>query len=291
MNKPNLPGRYATVLMILLAGSAVGWQLKPQPQPTDHQRGLLWANLWVQTSGEYIACCLQTFQLAGDRMERVADRWEESQLLLAKEFRKLPPCIVMDLDETVLDNGTYQTFLYDSGKNHSTALFTEFVTEQKTSIRLLPGAGEFIRKAESLGFTVVYLTNRPEAVREATIETLAQCGVNVEGLKDPDGIRLLMKRNDSNKTPRRNQIREQYTIVALFGDQLTDFADEFAYEKDASPESLRAAVREYRRLWGKEWFILPNPTYGDWQLVLKGELADHLRRAPGAKLDAPNDQK
>jgi acid phosphatase len=289
MSKPNLPGRYATVLVILLAGSAVGWQLKPQP--TDHQRGLLWADLWVQTSGEYIACCLQTYQLAGDRMETVAERWEETQSKLAKEFRKLPPCIVMDLDETVLDNGTYQTFLYDSGKNHSTALFTEFVTQHKDSIRLLPGAGEFIRRAESLGFTVTYLTNRPEGVREATIDTLAEWGVNVEGLKNPDSVRLLMKRNDSNKTPRRNLVREQYTIVALFGDQLTDFADEFAYEKDASAETLRAAVREYRRLWGKEWFILPNPTYGDWQLVLKGEPADHLRRAASAKSDAPTEHK
>lgn len=277
MKTPHLPGRFATVLVILLAGSAVGWQLKPQP--TDHQRGLLWADLWVQTSAEYVACCLQTYQLAGDQIERDADRWQAAQEKLATEFRKLPPCVVMDLDETVLDNGTYQSFLYDSGKDHSTALFTEFVTNNRASIRLVPGAGDFIRKVESLGMTVIYLTNRPEATREATIATLAQWGLNTDGLKDPDGVRLLMKRNDSNKTPRRNLVREQYTIVALVGDQLTDFAEEFAYERDASPESLRAAVCEYRRLWGKKWFILPNPVYGDWQLILKGEPADHLRRA------------
>jgi 5'-nucleotidase (lipoprotein e(P4) family) len=269
--------RFAVVLVILLAGSAVGWQLKPQP--TEHQRGLLWADLWVQTSAEYVACCLQTYQLAGDQIERDAERWEETQSRLAPEFRKLPPCVVMDLDETVLDNGSYQTFLYDTGKDHSTDLFSEFVSKNHKSIRLVPGAGDFIRRAETLGLTVIYLTNRPEALREATIETLAQWGVNTEGLKPADSVRLLMKRNDSNKTPRRNLVREQYTIVALFGDQLTDFAEEFAYERDASPESLRAAVREYRRLWGKQWFILPNPVYGDWQLILKGEPADHLRRA------------
>jgi acid phosphatase len=222
---------------------------------------------------------LQTYQLAGDQIERDAAHWTETQSKLAPEFRKRPPCVVMDLDETVLDNGTYQTFLYDSGKSHSTELFSEFVTKNHQSIRLVPGAGDFIRKAESLGLTVIYITNRPEALREATIETLAQWGVNTDGLKPADSVRLLMKRNDSNKTPRRNLVREQYTIVALFGDQLTDFAEEFAYERDASPESLRAAVREYRRQWGKQWFILPNPVYGDWQLILKGEPADHLRRA------------
>lgn len=267
----------AAAMTILLACSAIGWQLKPQP--TDHQRGLLWADLWVQTSAEYVACCLQTYQLAGDQIERDAARGAETQSKLAPEFRNRPPCVVMDLDETVLDNGTYQTFLYDSGKSHSTELFSEFVTKNHQSIRLVPGAGDFIRKAESLGLTVIYITNRPEALREATIETLAQWGVNTDGLKPADSVRLLMKRNDSNKTPRRNLVREQYTIVALFGDQLTDFAEEFAYERDASPESLRAAVREYRRLWGKQWFILPNPVYGDWQLILKGEPADHLRRA------------
>ncbi len=277
MNKMFRSSRFSVAIVILLAGSAVGWQLKPQP--TEHQRGLLWADLWVQTSAEYVACCLQTYQLAGDQVERDAERLKETQDKLAPEFRKLPPCVVMDLDETVFDNGTYQTYLYDHGKEHSTELFSEFVSKNHASIRLVPGAGDFIRRAESLGLTVIYITNRPEALRKATIETLAQWGINTDELSPSDSVRLLMKRNDSNKTPRRNLVREQYTIMALFGDQLTDFAEEFAYEKDATPESLRAAVREYHRMWGKTWFILPNPVYGDWQLILKGEPADHLRRA------------
>ncbi|MCC7087054.1 MAG: hypothetical protein IT427_18800 [Pirellulales bacterium] len=274
----HLPGsrRLASVLVILLAGTAAGWQL--MPQPTEHQRGLLWANLWMQTSAEYVACCLQTYQLSGDQLEREAKQWGRVQATLAPEFRQPPPCVVMDLDETVLDNGAYESFLYDSGKEHSTALFTEFAAKHRASIRLVPGAGEFIRRIEALNFAVVYITNRPESLREATIETLTQWGVNVRGLKSSDSVRLLMKQNDSNKTSRRNLVREQYTIVALVGDQLTDFTDEFAYEKDASPESLCAAVREYSKMWGKKWFILPNPVYGDWQLILKGEPAGHLRR-------------
>jgi len=64
--------RFARVAIVVALGfvcsAAVG--LQKQAEPTPQQRGLLFADLWVQTSGEYIACCLQTYQLAGDQVER-----------------------------------------------------------------------------------------------------------------------------------------------------------------------------------------------------------------------------
>src|SRR5262249_7079252 len=77
------------------------------------QRGLLYADLWVQTSAEYIACCLQTYQLAGDRVEKEVEKLRADEVNVPNDQRGQPPAVIMDLDETVLDNAVYQTYLYD----------------------------------------------------------------------------------------------------------------------------------------------------------------------------------
>jgi acid phosphatase len=265
-------------LVALLTATMLGWQAAPAP--TDLQRGLLYADLWVQTSGEYVACCLQTYQMATEQVKRDLDQFRESESKLPPDQRGKPPAVVMDLDETVLDNGTYQTYLYDTGQNYSDDRWTKFMTEHWASVRLVPGAKEFIERAESLGITVVYITNREESLREATIKTMAQWGVNTVGLDDASDVRLLVqKHGESIKKPRRDLARAKYNVLAYFGDQLGDFSDEFNPNHDNTPESRREAVYEYRQLWGTRWFVLPNCVYGQWQQVLRGEPDHFLRRA------------
>jgi acid phosphatase len=275
------PSRFARLALIsvaaLLTSAAVGGQ--EQAQPNEQQRGLLYADLWVQTSGEYVACCLQTYGLAGDQVEREIKRIHAEEEGLAKEFRGPPPAVVMDLDETVLDNGTYQSFLYLTGQNHSTELFSKFVTDQRASIRLVPGAKDFIDRVETLGVPVIYITNRPEELAGATIATLAQWGINTKGLDDPSTLRLLLEKNsESSKTARRDLVRAKYRVIALVGDQLSDFTDEFTPVKDNSVAARSSAVYEHRPMWGTRWFVLPNPVYGQWQGVLRGDAAQYLRK-------------
>jgi 5'-nucleotidase (lipoprotein e(P4) family) len=261
----------------LLCSAAVGRE--DQAPPSPQQAGLLYADLWVQTSGEYVACCLQTYRLAGDEVEREIARSREEERL-ARDFRGLPPAVVMDLDETVLDNGTYQSYLYLTGKTHSTDLFCQFVTENRSSIRLVPGAKDFIEGVESLGVPVVYITNRPDELRDVTIATLAQWGINTKGLEDPANLRLLLETgSESSKTPRRDLVRAKYRIIALVGDQLGDFADEFSPIKDNTYRARIESVYEYKSMWGRRWFILPNSVYGQWQGVLRGDPVQYLRRA------------
>ncbi len=272
--------RLASVALAALVGSAaLGWQAAPHP--TDLQRGLLYSDLWVQTSGEYAACCLQTYQMAAEQVKRDLDQFRAEQSKLPPEERGKPPAVVMDLDETVLDNGTYQTYLYDSGQNYSDDNWNKFIAEHWASVRLLPGAKEFIARAESLGITVSYITNREEPLREATIKTMKQWGVNTDGMDDPSSLRLIVqKHGESIKKPRRDLVRAKYSVLAYFGDQLGDFSDEFAPNHDNTPEARREAVDEYQSLWGTRWFVLPNPVYGQWQQVLRGaEPERYLRRA------------
>jgi acid phosphatase len=180
----------------------------------------------------------------------------------------------------VLDNATFQTYLYDSGLNYSDDIFIKFVTDNRKSIRLVPGAKEFIDRAEALGVTVCYITNREESLRQATIETLAQWGVNVRGLDDAKGVRLLLApHGESVKKPRRDMVRAKYHVLALFGDQLGDFSDEFAANHDNTAAARREAAYEYQSLWGTRWFVFPNPVYGQWQSVLRGDPEQYLRRS------------
>ena len=142
----------AVALFALLIATAFGVQ--SQSQPTELQRGLLYADLWVQTSAEYVACCLQTYQLAGEHLGHEMARLHAEQARQAADLPSLPPAVIMDLDETVLDNATFQTYLYDSGQNYSDDVFIKFVSDNRKSIRLVPGAKEFIHRGESLGITV-----------------------------------------------------------------------------------------------------------------------------------------
>jgi len=132
----------ATVAIFgLLSCSALGWQRASAP--TELQRGLLYADLWMQTSAEYVACCLQTYHLAGDIIEQDL-RWFRSSESAQPAEKRLPPAIIMDLDETVLDNSTFQTYLYESGQDYSDPVYNKFVSDYRLSIRLVHGAKDFI---------------------------------------------------------------------------------------------------------------------------------------------------
>ena len=74
----------AIPIFALLISSALG--LQNQATPTEQQRGLLFADLWMQTSAEYVACCLQTYRLAGEHLQHEVAR---SAL---KRPHRLPTC-------------------------------------------------------------------------------------------------------------------------------------------------------------------------------------------------------
>jgi acid phosphatase len=268
----------AVAVVGLLCCSALGRE--DATERSALQRGLLYADLWVQTSAEYVACCLQTYQLAGDRVEQEVEKLRADDAHVPNDQRGLPPAVIMDLDETVLDNAVYQTYLYDIGQNYTEENWTHFQKENPSSIRLVPGAKDFIDRVESLGATVVYITNREEPIRQATVDTLNQWGINTAGLDDPNSTRLLMQTHgESVKKPRRDVVRAKYRVLALLGDQLGDFSDEFAPNHDDTAAARREAAYEYKRMWGNRWFVLPNPVYGQWQQVLRGPPEQYLRRA------------
>jgi acid phosphatase len=300
MAKDTAPARLLVGGLVLAVGLGVGWLVSggrtrsgpeqrpvlqtPAPAPEDPQEQRpvdhrpnpaerdLGADLWVQTSGEYVACCLQTYRLAG---RLVRQKLEDDDR---------PPAVVMDLDETVLDNSGYQTFLYAAGQSFSPATWDRWEREHGGDVRLVPGAGAFIRQAKKLGVAVVYISNRSDKNRKYTLDTLNALGV---APKDPDKQLLLLKEGvPSDKSARRKVVEAEYHVLLYFGDSLLDFDKQFkppalgpdAAAQNKAVEARKELVRKNAKHWGDDWIILPNPVYGDWTRLIGRRPLDNLRK-------------
>lgn len=249
---------------------ATATQNAPNPQERT-----LDANVFMQTSAEYAACCLQTYGWATERLR---------QKLAANHTPDRKPAVIMDLDETVLDNAGYQSFLDREKTTYKKETWTIWERDNATETRLIPGAKAFIEAAEQAGVAVVYISNRATPYKDSCIAALKHHGINTDGIAD----RLLLRDDGapSDKTARRAMVAEKYAVVMLVGDNLRDLSEEFVSPnlKDATLDARRAAITDrinkvkranYR--FGNDWIILPNPVYGEWQTVAGNDPRQVLR--------------
>jgi acid phosphatase len=248
----------------LILGGASGWLARaarpelPQRVENPALRSLD-ACLYVQTSPEYRALCLQTYRLA---REALPSRVRQS-LANGKA-----PAVILDLDETVLDNSPFQTWLYEHRTTYSPERWSPWERTKGKEVLAVPGAVAFIAEAEKQGATVFYITNRMEDAREGTIEALEHLGINTQNIHN----RLLLKTSTSDKTERRAQVAQTHDVVMLLGDTLTDFDQKFASGKLPEQAEERRKLLADRKAkvdaeagqWGARWFVLPNPVYGDF---------------------------
>jgi 5'-nucleotidase (lipoprotein e(P4) family) len=221
----------------------------------------LYADLWVQTSAEYRALCHQVYRQG---LETVREKVLKAQEGPGDGRKVNPVAVVMDLDETVLDNSLYQTFLMDSGHRYTIGSWDEFVCREAERIGLVPGAGEFIDACRDLGVEVIFISNRREVNRPATLKTLDHHGLYVEGMEDPLNMKLLLKSVTSSKSPRRQAVEDRYQVIAYFGDNLAGFDDRYIPKDHDLPTDRATGVLEDIERWGNDWFVLPNPVHGYW---------------------------
>lgn len=223
------------------------------------------AVLWMQDAAEYQAVCQSLYRAAGAGLDAALAQPDWDALPAAERDAAaigLPPAIVMDVDETVLDNSPYQARLIRDGAEYSEASWQRWVTEQRA--RAVPGAVEFARAAHAKGITVLYLSNRAVHLKEATIANLKAVGLPVEH----DGVFLGLgmtvagcRSHGSEKTCRRRLVSRHYRVLMQFGDQLGDFAQ----VPENSRDGRRRLLTRYRGWFGERWWMLPNPSYGGWE--------------------------
>src|SRR5262245_45897134 len=93
------------------------------------------ANLFMQTAAEYRACCYQAYNLATARLKEFHEASKGKGKKLA---------VVLDLDETVLDNAGFQAMLLRSGLTFDLRLWEMWEQKGTDQLGLIPGAREFI---------------------------------------------------------------------------------------------------------------------------------------------------
>lgn len=200
---------------------------------------------WMQQSGEYEALSWQAFNIA----QHIYDSRE------APEGKT--KAVIVDIDETVLDNSAYQAWLIWTNEIYSETTWQEWVHD-KNAIAM-PGAEAFAKHVLATGGRIFYISNRDSSTFESTAANLRSQGfpdITSETL-------LLMRGHSSDKTERVEQVIQQgYLPVVFMGDNLNDFTSE-TYHQDNT--TRREYVSRHRNDFGTKFVILPNPSYGDWE--------------------------
>ncbi|HEX8165841.1 MAG TPA: HAD family acid phosphatase [Beijerinckiaceae bacterium] len=252
------------------------------PPPHD----LLNATLWMQRSVEYRGHALGAFALARIRLdEALADRnWTAAPAEQAGAYQDLPPAIVVDLDETVLDNSAYQAWMVINDKTFASDTWRKFVFAQISGA--IEGAVEFAKYADGRGVKVFYISNRVAEEEEPTRRNMERLGFPMGG--NVDVFLMARKRPEwgSAKGTRRAHVAKDYRILLNLGDNFGDFVDAY---RTSEAERLKV-FEENRARWGREWIVLANPSYGSFELAPFGHdtklPAAEQRRAKRGVLDA-----
>ena len=222
------------------------------------------ATAWVQTSSEYQSIAYTTYRSAERRLDELYDC--DSNSTASKK-----QAVVLDVDETVLDNSPYQAWLIAESKRLGKTVAYKGATwlawMSLAEAPKVPGAVEFISYAQACGLSVYYITNRECSSsvcqeQEWTIRNLDKLGVMT------DDRHVLMKsekpqwRTSEKDGRRESLINSGFELVMLIGDDSNDFLNG-VYK--ASIEERTKIIKAKQHLWGEKYFVLPGPTYGSWK--------------------------
>jgi 5'-nucleotidase (lipoprotein e(P4) family) len=247
------------------------------PAPADPPAGMQ----YLYGSGEGAAISVQAWHaLTAFVSDKMKTRPAESVVLADGASLTAPrfvPCgakpyaAVFDVDETVMLNIGFEYHDARTGKGWSAADWDAWEKTGEGAVAAVPGAAEGVAKLRAMGVTVIFNTNRAAANADATARA-----INAAGLGEAvHGETLYLAGDDgqgSRKDGRRATIAAKYCVLALGGDQLGDFSDLFnvAGQAVAARRALTTGT-SVSTLWGRGWFVLPNPVYGT---ALKGGYDD-----------------
>lgn len=238
-------------LLLLLAMGALGACATPGPRtqsespspdaaPTELPRDIR----WVRRSAEYRALAFQAYAMATQKLR-------DTVPTLSGE----PWGVIMDADETVLDNSEYQRRRAAMDSTYTPESWAEWVNESVAPA--VPGAVAFTEEVHRLGGYVVIVTNRDDVRCGPTRSNLDRLGVA------PDLV-LCQLPDEPEKNERFQRVQEgtaspdlpALTVVAWVGDNIQDFP---GFSQDM--RSDRAAFSAF----GNHYFVVPNPMYGSWE--------------------------
>jgi 5'-nucleotidase (lipoprotein e(P4) family) len=246
----------STLLIAPIMTAQVALPACPAPvcasRPPDATRGL--EVKYVRDSAEYATLCRMVYRLATDEVTKnhpARGTWG----------------VILDVDETTLDNSQYQLERGIYGLGYEDASWAAWV--QRAEAGTVPGVKDFLDAVRTLGGRVVFITDRYTdyvATDGSKIDLLKATHDNLDHnrlLASGDLLCLKTNANDS-KASRRKGVKDgtgpcswsgtPVQIVAFAGDQMTDFP--------AAGEAFSGAGTD--KEFGNSFFLLPQPMYGRW---------------------------
>lgn len=199
---------------------------------------------WVRTAAEhrliYEITYQQAWQVIAPRTAEIEGPWG----------------VIIDADETLLDNSTYQLRRAQAGLGYTNESWNDWVREE--AALALPGAGEFTRRIRESGGIVAVVTNRDDEVCEPTRRNLTAVGIAFD-------IVLCRMPGPSDKAERFAAVENgttpiglpPLTVVAWLGDNVGDFP--------GGAQTLRSTPVAELDNFGVRYFVFPNPMYGSWE--------------------------
>ncbi len=287
-------GIVAVICIVVCGACAHGPAVEPSPHKVE-RREMLMSVLWMQRAVEYRVSAQQVYRDATAKLQAALSAGTaavEQENLPGYEL--LPPAVVLDIDETVLDNSRYQAWRLKTGSEFEPGPWNMWIRSAQASP--IPGAVEFTQAAVRNGFRVIYISNRdckqvrpaPCADKAATIENLKRVGLP---LQDADDVMFRGEKEGwYGKEARRLEVAKKYRIVMLLGDDLRDLMPTTVVDDLRKPGG-DARNQAYTAKLGSRLFLLPNPAYGSWEDFIVAERCKSsdtacLERAAQRRLDA-----
>jgi hypothetical protein len=191
---------------------------------------------------------LHTFSPTGAYVNEMAGLESDAEKSLdkgVKHDQKLTaaPAVILDVDDTTLNTYSYEIYSNFAFNPTTNAAFVN-----AGIFPAVPGMPALVSHAVQDGYTIFFLTGRPEAQRAGTIANLTTAGYPVVSdqlyLKDQVNQPWLSSCSPTCTTTQYKSLTRQhieslgYDIVANFGDQFSDLNGGFADETFKLPNPM-----------------------------------------------------
>ena len=220
---------------------------KQQYQAETETMGLL----WMRTSAEYRALAYQGYNVAMNAVKMA---------VTDPSHQRKPLAIVLDADETVVDNTKLMGESIANGNGRFDAPWWRQAVHQGKS-QAMPGAVDFLNEVHKQGVEIFYVSNRYAPVNlDVTIQNFKELG-----FPSVDKDHVLLFEKDSDKQPRFDMIAKKYYVVVYMGDNAGDFP---IATKGKTLAERNGIIDAHKEDFGTTFVVFPNPAYGSWVSAL-----------------------
>ncbi|WP_317151974.1 HAD family acid phosphatase [Sphingopyxis indica] len=259
-------------LCVFLAGCAATPPAASPPPAETAKPATALQYLYGSAEAE-VAVRATNARIADYAVRRIKARPADSVILASGATLDAPrfePCgdkpfaAVFDADETLIWNLGATRYMGERGIGFDPKIWDSWEKTGAGAAKAMPGTVAMVSALRAAGITVIANTNRSAANAAGTEATLRAAGLG----EFKHGETLFLAGDDadgSSKDGRRATIAARWCVIAMAGDQLGDFSQQFN-DKALAPAARTALATgpAAARLWDKGWFLFPNPVYGPW---------------------------